>query len=308
MLKDKMSRDKNSINRTSEIIKNGRMRCRPTRYGWIFIVTVFGMLAGSINYNNNLGFVFTFLLVGMALVSLVHSYRNFSGIRIASLHTWPVFEKQPAVFHFYVRETASQRIAIRFWVPGSEETVLDLAPNQKSRVAVSIPTTRRGVVSPGELIIDSAYPFGLFRFEVGFYLNIECFVYPKPIAVHKLSTHDLFRAQAAEGDAPASADDFKGLRSYQSGDPVQRIFWKAYSRGQGLLIKEFAGAEAPLLFFNWHKIRAESIEKKLSILCAMILKAHGLKLHYGLNLPGRKILPNRNEQHKHRCLEALALF
>jgi uncharacterized protein (DUF58 family) len=303
-----MTIDESKISSVSKVTRMGKMRCLPTRYGWIFIVTVFGMLAGSINYNNNLGFLFTFLLTSMAMVSLIHSYRNISGIHIESVETWPVFEKQPAIFYFHMREAISQRIGIRFSVPGSEETVADFVPNIKSRVAVSVPAIKRGVVSPGELVVDSAYPFGLFRFKVEFYLNIGCFVYPKPIPVHKLTTQDLLRAHTAEGGSPATADDFKGLRSYQNGDPIQRIFWKAYSRGQGLLIKEFAGAEAPALFFDWHKITAENIEKKLSMLCAMILKAHGLKLRYGLKLPGKKIIPDRDEHHKHRCLQALALF
>jgi uncharacterized protein (DUF58 family) len=296
------------ISTTSHVTQKGKTRCLPTPYGWIFIVTVLGMLAGSINYNNNLGFLFTFLLVSMAMISLIHSYRNFSEIHIESVQTWPVFEKQPAIFHFYLRETATQCIAIRFRVSGSEEAVVDLVPDIKSQVAVSIPAIKRGVISPGELTIDTVYPFGLFRFKAGFTLNIGCFVYPKPIPVHKLTTQDLLRAHTAEGNAPVNIDDFRGLRSYQNGDPIQRIFWKAYSKGQGLLIKEFAGAEAPSLFLNWHKLTAETIEKKLSILCAMILKAHGLKLRYGLILPGKKIIPDRDEYHKHRCLRALALF
>jgi uncharacterized protein (DUF58 family) len=224
------------------------------------------------------------------------------------VRTWPVFEKQPAVFNFNLHETASPCIAIRFRISGSNETVVDLAADIKSQVTVSIPAVKRGVISPEELIIDTIYPFGLFRFKSEFDLNIECFVYPKPIPVHKLTTQDLLRAHEAAGDAPVNMDDFKGLRSFQNGDPTQRIFWKAYSKGQGLLIKEFAGAEAPSLFFNWHKLKNENSEKKLSMLCAMILKAHGLKLRYGVILPGKKIIPDRDGHHKHRCLKALALF
>jgi uncharacterized protein (DUF58 family) len=303
-----MPGDEYRISKKSQAVKAGKMRCVPTRYGWIFIVTIFGMLAGSVNYNNNLGFLFTFLLASMAMVSLIHSYRNFSGIHIESVKTWPVFEKQPAVFHFYMRETASQCIAIRFRVHGSEETVVDLVPEIKSQVAVSVPAVKRGVISLDKLTIDTVYPFGLFCLKAGFNLGIDCFVYPKPISVQKLTTQDLLRAHEAEGNVPQNVDDFKGLRSYQDGDPIQRIFWKAYSKGQGLLIKEFSGSDAPSLYFNWHKLKSDNIESKLSVLCAMILKAHGLKLRYGLILPGRRIIPDMDEHHKHRCLKALALF
>lgn len=293
---------------TTRNVLKGSLRCRPTRYGWIFIVVLLAMLAGSINYNNNLGFLFTFLLGSMAAVSLIHSYRNLAGVTVESTRTWPVFAQQPAVFHFYLQEGKRRHIALRFRLPGGEDAMVDLSPATKRRVALAIPSTRRGMINPERLSIETAYPFGLFRFRVAFTANMACLVYPKPIPVQHLTAQDLLRAHAAEGDAPESADDFKGLRSYQDGDPIQHIFWKAYSRGRGLMIKEFAGAEAPALFFSWDKIKAEDKEKKLSVLCAMILKAHGLKADYGLKLPGKTISPDRDEHHKNRCLRALALY
>jgi hypothetical protein len=50
------------------------------------------------------------------------------------------------------------------------------------------------------------------------------------------------------------------------------------------------------------------VEKKLSVLCGMVLKAHGMKLKYGISLPGRLIAPGEGERHKHACLRMLALF
>lgn len=284
------------------------MRCRPTRYGWVFMMVLLAMLAGSINYNNNLGFLFTFLLGSMAAVSMVHGYRNLAGITVESVQTWPVFARQPAVFHCHIHEGMRRRIALRFRLPAGGDVRVDLAPTLKTRVAVSVATSQRGLLSSGDLSIETDYPFGLFRFRMGFSVNMDCWVYPKPLPIHQLTTQDLLRAHAAEGDAPSSADDFKGLRSYQNGDPIQHIFWKAYSKGQGLVVKEFGGAESPALFFSWDKVQAENVEKKLSMLCAMVLKAHGLKLAYGLKLPGKTIPPDRDEHHKNRCLRALALF
>ncbi len=74
------------------------------------------------------------------------------------------------------------------------------------------------------------------------------------------------------------------------------------------MVKEFMGSASPSLCFSWEKIKKENLEKKLSMLCGMVLKAHGLKLKYGISLPGRQITPDKGEQHKHTCLRALALF
>jgi hypothetical protein len=48
----------------------------PTRAGWFFGFVLLLMLAGSINYTLSLGFVLVFLLTGMAIVCM--------------LHTWPI--------------------------------------------------------------------------------------------------------------------------------------------------------------------------------------------------------------------------
>jgi len=48
----------------------------PTRSGIIFGLILMAMLIGSINYNNSLGFLLTFTLVGLGLVSILHTFRN----------------------------------------------------------------------------------------------------------------------------------------------------------------------------------------------------------------------------------------
>ena len=112
----------------------------------------------------------------------------------------------------------------------------------------------------------------------------------------------------SQGGVRSAGDDFKGLRTFQNGDALKHIFWKAFSKGQGLLVKEFGQSASPELCLSWDKIDSKQTEKKLSILCAMVLKAHNLKLAYGISLPGKIIAPRNGNQHKHACLRALALF
>ena len=285
-----------------------RIRWFPTRYGWLFVVALLGMLMGSINYNNNLGFLFTFLLGSMLLVSLVHSYRNIQGIVVDEIQALPVFETQDAIFELKLRSLPRQRLAVRFSLDDSEEALVDRIPGSCARVSVALPARKRGRVSPRELHILSEYPFGLFDFHTTCQIFTDCLVYPKPVPVQKLSMQDLLQAHSAEGVARESVEDFKGLRTFQNGDATQHIFWKAFSKGQGLMVKEFMGSASPCFCFSWEKIKPDHVEKKLSMLCGMVLKAHGLKLKYGISLPGHLITPDKGEHHKHACLRALALF
>jgi len=304
----KSVKDLNHRNDSACLGKQGRIKWFPTRYGWLFVVVLLGMLMGSINYNNNLGFIFTFLLGSMMLISLVHSYRNIQGIRLDEIQTRPVFEAQEAIFEIKLCLSVRQRVALRFSLDGNQGAIVNILPDAVGRVLIAVPAKKRGRLSLEELTIASEYPFGLFNFHTRCRITSDCLVYPKPVPVKKLSMQDLLQAHSSRGAALDNVEDFKGLRSFQNGDALQHIFWKAFSKGQGLMVKEFMGSASPSLCFSWKKLKTDNLEKKLSLLCGMVLKAHGLKLKYGVRLPGRQITPGRGKQHKHTCLRALALF
>jgi uncharacterized protein (DUF58 family) len=220
----------------------------------------------------------------------------------------PVFETQDAIFELKLRMLPRHRIAVRFSLDDSEAAIVDMMPGACVRVSVALPAKKRGRISPRELHIASEYPFGLVDFHTTCQFDTDCLVYPKPVSVQNLSMQDLLQAHSSEGVALDSVEDFKGLRAFQNGDATQHIFWKAFSKGQGLMVKEFMGSASPCLCFSWEKIKAENVEKKLSALCGMVLKAYGMKLKYGISLPGHLIAPNQGEQHKRACLRTLALF
>ena len=54
-------------------LKRRGIGIRPTRHGVIFIALVLSMFLGSLNYNNNLGFLLTFLLGSIAFVSIANT-------------------------------------------------------------------------------------------------------------------------------------------------------------------------------------------------------------------------------------------
>ena len=280
----------------------------PTRFGFVFILVLFAMLLGSMNHNNNLGFLMTFLLSGMVLVSILHTYRNMIGLKILSVAAAPIFAQETAVFDFTVRVESPPRAAISFGFSNSDTVHLDLPVGKDNPVSVRVTAARRGIFVPGLLIISSRYPFGLFRAWAKLHLDAECVVYPKPISGSwRWNTDDSL--DDGEGKAGGSGvDDFHGLTPYQPGDSLQHISWKTYSRGQGLFTKVFVDQTGSSVVLDWHEIREPDGERKLSILCDLVLKAHSLNLAYGLKLPGQTLEPDTGEAHKRSCLKALALF
>ena len=289
-------------------LRRSRLRIRPTRYGIMFILLLLGMFVGSINYNNNLGFLLTFLLGSMAFVSIAHTYKNISGITIVSAGAKSVFAGEQAVFEFIVENSGANRHGIEFAFHKAKTAMIDLTNGPRYRARVDIRASSRGILRPGPLWIYTAYPFGFFRVQAKLHLNLECIVYPRPIigpvkpAAEKSNT---IREGSFSG--PGN-DDFQGLKGYLPGDPLQRISWRASSRGQGLFTKDFNGQYGSSFFLDWHTLKSADTERRLSLLCHAVLKAYQLNVVYGLKLPGKTIAPETGQTHKNRCLKTLALF
>jgi len=108
--------------------------------------------------------------------------------------------------------------------------------------------------------------------------------------------------------AGSGVEDFTGLRAYQPGDRLQHISWKGFSKGQGLLTKQFGDLSGASLFLDWQSVGPGSLEEKLSRLCHLVIGHHRRQATYGLKLPGQVIGPTSGPAHKHQCLAALALF
>ncbi len=291
------------------IIDRHRTYMLPTRHGMLFLFVLLAMLAGSINYNNNLGFLLGFLLGGMALISMLHTHRNLVGLRISSVSAKPVFAGEAAVFDFLVYPEHVSRRALVFFIEKKRKTIEDVKAGISTRIYVHAETGGRGIFTPGPVTVSTRFPLGLFYTWTTLRLKLSCVVYPKPLAgpfqVHESITDG---AEAEAAGSSRGAEDFMGLKTYRPGDRIRHISWKTFSRGQGLFTKEFTGRGRTILVFDYDTIRSDDTEKKLSRLCDLIIKAARTNIEYGLRLPGTFISPGRGEQHKHRCLKALALF
>ncbi|MFP4533877.1 MAG: DUF58 domain-containing protein [Desulfobacterales bacterium] len=285
-----------------------RIYILPTRHGVLFLLVLFGMLLGSINYNNNLGFLLVFLLGGMLLVSIIHTWRNLLGLKILSVSADPVFAGETAVFQVLARSDSLLRKAVTFGFKNAARAIANISPGAENVISVDAETGHRGWYAPGRLIIATRFPLGLFRAWANLNTGAKVVVYPRPIA----GALDLIEDTAAGDDNKArqisGADDFKGLKPYQPGDAIQHIAWKTLSRGQGVFTKAFGSEERQSVMLDYAEIPSADTEYRLSRLTDMVRQASRQNLFYGLKLPGDYLPPDKGERHKHECLKRLALF
>lgn len=282
-------------------------RFRPTGYGLLFFLVLAAITVGALNYHANLGLLLAFLLTSIAAVSVLHTYHNLRGLKVLSASARPVFAGQTAVFELELSAGASETTLVAFSFSGNDKMQANVALGPKRRVAVPAPADRRGVLSPGSLNIDTRYPLGLFACRACLTLDARCLVYPRPLAGAPTVARAPEAADGQNSSSGSGSDDFKGLQPYQPGEPIEHIYWKAYSKGQGLFRKHFAKSTGKALLFDWDAVSG-GLEKRLSLLCDAVLKSHRRNLAYGLKLPGRTLFPDRGEAHLKTVLRELALF
>jgi uncharacterized protein (DUF58 family) len=280
----------------------------PTRQGMLLALVLLLMLAGSINYGSNLGHLVTFLLGGIWLSTIIHTWRNLLGLTLHPGQTAPVFAGQSALFQIQITNPSSlSRFGISLKLKNLQGEATDLPPNERRLLHLSVPTEHRGVLNLPQVSIHTVYPFGLFQAWSYAELNTHCLVYPQP-ATSGSPPVEASYTQSDDGDRGVGADDFVGLRSYRQGDSPRHIDWKAFARQRGLLSKQFGGDRTERLQLDWDLLPLLDTEQRLSLLCRFILRAEGESLSYGLRLPGVTIDPGQGEHHKQLCLAALATF
>ena len=286
-----------------------RVYILPTRGGLAYGVTLLLMLVGSINYNLSLGFILTFLLGGMGIVCMLHTWRNLAHVALRSGKSRPVFAGEHARFPVGVRNPGRvSRASLAIQLNGQYATYFDVAADTESTVETAMPAAKRGLMTPGRFRIFTTYPLGFFYAWSNLDLDLSCLVYPKP----EPGNVPLPPAQAASGEGGASGtgeDDFAGLRTYHPGDSPRRIAWKAAARSDTFLTKQFSGSAAAQLWLDFGDIPdVLGLEAKLSRLARWVIESEAGGLRFGLRLPNLELEPATGTAHRERCLQALALF
>lgn len=290
------------------LLTQRRVYILPTKQGLAFALLLFIMLLGSINYSNSLGYFLTFLLASLAVVAIFHTYNNLLKLSFGPAICKPVFAGSNAHFLVQVNNLNQQtRFSVDAFTPQLIRTMADIRENSISTLSIQHTFEQRGLMPLPRFTVESRFPFGLFRAWALIQFDQTQLVYPKPSS---LSPLPIKSSGLSEGNKQIDlgTDDFKGLRSYVEGDPLQHIHWKSFARHHTLQTKEFSSTTSDELWLNFTDTTVNGIELKLSQLTRWIMLAEKAGLHYGLRLPDSTIVPSTGTSHIEECLKQLALF
>ncbi len=280
----------------------------PSAAGLFFMICLMVMLLTAINFQNNLSYALTFLLVTLFIIATLHTYANLSGLNIQAIRAAPAFPGQQTEFELLISKGRQRRhYALHCAWPDSSDALVNLLDEDNVKVVLHLPVGQRGWYTPGRLLLESTYPLGLLRCWTWLDLDMHALVYPRPLPSVDLP------GNASDGDDGASimmpgSDDFYALREYRRGDPLRQIHWKGLAKGQGLQSKEYTAYAQRSVWLEWNQFEGLPTEQRLSHLCHWALAFHRNQEEFGLRLPALTIDPGSGDRHLESVLRSLALF
>jgi uncharacterized protein (DUF58 family) len=283
-----------------------RIYILPTRAGVAFALLLFVMLLAGLNYGNNVALLITFLLAGFALIAMHLTHRNLAGLVARGIATIDAFVGE----HGRVLLTLDaggkvQRFAIDCEIGGSARATVSLQAAGSARADLPVSLEKRGRLKFGRIKLSTSFPFGLFRAWTYLHTEISLLAWPVP-----RGRREPPRESSSGGDAPsvhrAGDEEWAGLREFRSGDSPRQVAWGAYARGRGLLVKTYQAPAAHHRTFDPASIPG-GLEERLEQVSAWIMAAHARGERYGLRLGSMEVAPDAGNEHRRRCLDALAL-
>ena len=290
------------------ILRSNRLYILPSKSGLVFALMLLIMLLGSMNYNNSMGLGLAFFLGSITIVTMHHCHRNLLGLRIVFDTPEAVFAGQDAAVNIVLHNDSQHgRSDLVTRISDGPETAVNVESRESKHVTLTVPTTKRGYLSLPRLSLRTRYPAGLFRAWSWLYWDLKVLVYPQPNGTQPLPELGAGLQTGNTGRAPGE-DEMAELRTYERGDPLNRVAWKHYARTGEMHSKTLDSPQSADLWLDWEAVQESDVEVRLEQLSEWIVQSHARRFSYGLRLPNATINPDHSDAHRARCLTELALF
>ncbi len=285
-----------------------RIYIMPSKAGAAFLMLLLVMLLLAINYQNNLAYGVLFLLTGLFVITILHTYANLAGLTIRFIRAQSCFNGEQAAYEIQLcpargRQYESLQLNLRFEDPSA----IDLLDDMPHNMLLYQQADQRGYMPARPLLIETFYPLGLLRAWTWLQVDLEALVYPSPVAGGSLPPRGGQGSGEHVGESRGQ-DEFVGLEPHQPGMSLKQVAWKQYARGQGMHAKSYAELQDSNRWLSWDDWPDLGTEARLSRLTHWVLQLDRMGDEYGLRLPQQVIKPGRGETHRMQVLQALALF
>ena len=274
----------------------------PTGFGLGFAVLLLVMLVGALNYANNAALLLTCLLSAASAASMLVTFRNLDGLRLASVQAGHATAGQAMELSLHF-DSVRARSAVRLDMADTQTAFAPMR-NGNAPVKIYLPTTQRGWQPMPRLRVWTTWPLGLFRAWSWLRPEQPVLVWPRAELGGPLPDT---LASSARQTRRHLGDELSALRDYRAGDPQRHIAWKISAHHEDLLVKDFAQPQSQAQWrLDWRELRGLDNETRISRLARWLGEAHAQRHSYSLWLPGNELPLGSGPLHYEQCMNALA--
>lgn len=278
----------------------------PTLTGGVFTILVLLLLVGAVNYQNSLMFGVAFLLVGVFLTAILHTFRNLAGLTVEYLGADTAFVDEHVRFRVRVSRPENQRReGIQLGWPNTIKRWVEVYDSAHATVDLYVAGQHRGWLRPGRMLIETLFPLGLLRAWTWVDLDAQALIYPRPFFERGTQLSEQ-STEAGQRLDTLGSDDFQDVRDYTPGDPVRHIMWRAFARTGDLHVKNYASYLQDSVWIDFNVLIGDT-ERRLSLMTGLVLDADANRREFGLRLPGVTLQPAGGASHVADALKCLAL-
>jgi len=290
-------------------LTNRNIFIMPTRFGFVYLIFVLLLFLLATNYQNNVIMLLSYLMASLFITTMMRSFYNVSGITLSAEKNAAGYAKQSITFPIQV-SFPNKRFDLNFCFDNQQVLHLSQGEQGDQTVYVCCLYENRGIYRPGRLKMSSEYSLGLFKTWTRIDFDQQCSVYPEaiPLSNRKSNFTGTVNEHSLSNNSKPGIDDFYELKPYIPGEPLSRIAWKQFARGQDRLTKHYHQQQGTTCWLTLMDMPDHGVEKQLQYLCFLINEYNHAGQTFGLDLGHEKIAPSQGENHFKQCLMALAIY
>lgn len=299
--------------------KRIKARTRLRAAGHVFILTAVLVLLAAWNTGANLLYIVFGGLASFMVVSYFWARVSLRGLSISrevppAVHRgqtlWTLVRIRNEKRFLPVVSLRIARAAKRGDIAGH---VLKLSSGRVVELRVAEEFSKRGVYHVPDLLVTTAFPFGLIEARRPLSDNKTVVVYPRVLPARTALLRRLGGRAQAPRSASSDGDEFFSLREYIPGDDLRRVAWRASARQGNLLVRELTHETARHVHFVFDtRLRAdvegfaELFEDAVETIASLGVTLLQRQYTVGLSLPGHRLQASEGKGQIVALLETLA--
>jgi uncharacterized protein (DUF58 family) len=279
----------------------------PTVYGFAFFTLIVDVFALGFFRNSGPYHTVGLTLIVLGMVAMIQTNSNMDSVTADVIQSEPGEEGGTARVLIVLRNgqlPARYNISLatlKKFKPLNTPWVQELKTSMTVPLDIECPV--RGVYALQRIKVQSRGYYGLFSAWKWIFTDAKLIVYPKPEGQQPLPAAD-----EGERFRYLTGEDFVGHRLYQPGASLKQVDWKAYARGQPLLLKEFGSRGDGALHLRYQDVLVADTEERLRQLSAWVFACASQNRPFSLELPQSTLPEGSGREQLRAALFRLASF